>query len=130
MRTAEETRTENFEHCKAIATEIENLVNYGAYKCPECGEIVYLDADTAENEKHVCLCCGSEIDPEEAEPFTLWDYFSDALAIAETTWAKLGENDRKRINLFELVYAEKDGYGGADLNTVTTIKTFAKKEAT
>lgn len=62
--------TEHFEHCKAIASKIDNYINGLMYKCPNCGEVF-------ENPDFT-LCPDCE---DELEELSLYDYFEDALDI-------------------------------------------------
>ena len=64
-------KQEHFEHCKSIATTIQEYA-YGAwYICPDCGEHV----------KEGATCCGNTVDADTWEQCSLYDYFSDVLDI-------------------------------------------------
>lgn len=82
---------ENFQYCKSIAEDIENIVEGMMYKCPECGEGQYIeDIDDLEIEdEDGCtvykMPCGCIVD--EAEQLTLYDYFENALDIEYTVRA-------------------------------------------
>ena len=81
-RTQEQTDLENRETCKRIATELDKIAAGTIYRCPECGDLI--DADEAEtdvNDRTLCPCCHKWIDADEMEPYTIYDYFEDALDV-------------------------------------------------
>lgn len=91
MTTTNTRKNENFEYCKNIAEEIENIIDRDCYKCPHCGKIHTFDEyEINEHESsngvtcYTCPNCGEEIEEDELEAFTLWDYFEDALDIEYT----------------------------------------------
>lgn len=63
---------ENYEHCKHIADELEQIVNNNMYK--------YDDEIYTENE----IDCNADIDIDDCEPYGLYDYFSDCFDIKYT----------------------------------------------
>ena len=69
---------ENREHCKHIADEIERITAGHVVKCPHCGELVEMGDD---EKGFSCPCCANEIDADDVELYTLYDYFSDAFDI-------------------------------------------------
>ena len=71
------TNTENREHCKLIAEELDAIAEGRCYRCPECGDLIFF----GEEDTRACPVCGTEINPEELEPFTMWDYFNDVYDI-------------------------------------------------
>ena len=75
-------KNENFEHCLSIAKELEKIAAGELFKCPECGEWI-AEADCEYNEAHdVITCeCGADLNSEDLEPVSMWDYFEDALDI-------------------------------------------------
>ena len=79
--TQEETYTENRNHCKRIAEDIEKYAAGLVYRCPECGQ----DCEIEETENddgetiYKCECgCITEYEPEQ---LSLYDYFADCLDI-------------------------------------------------
>lgn len=63
-------KQEHNDHCQSIAEQLAAVVNGEFVRCPECGE--YTGADST-----VCECCARSIDPEDAEPVTIWDELAD-----------------------------------------------------
>ena len=69
--------SENREHCKHIATELEKVVAGDIYRCPGCGQLIewrnsQYNEETAE---YTCQECGDTYDESDLEAATLWDYF-------------------------------------------------------
>ena len=81
QRKQEETDRENFEHCRSIAQEIEQLAEGVLYKCPHCGEIYSIEDAEETEDGHICPACSEKIEESEAEQISAYDYFSDALDI-------------------------------------------------
>lgn len=78
---------ENLNLCKAIVEELKKYVNGNYYRCAECGETFELkDEDDFPN---MCLSCGSEVDRNESEELSLWDYFEENML--DIDWV-LGSN--------------------------------------
>lgn len=78
----EQFDNENRETCKRIAMEIDAIASGTVIRCPECDEQVDVDGlEKDENGCIVCPCCGKRIDVDDAEPFTMYDYFEDALDV-------------------------------------------------
>lgn len=85
---------ENFETCKRIAIELENIADNNCYRCPHCGEIhtfsEYEDTEHKSEEGYTCYYCpdcDEEIAENELEAFDLHEYFSDALDFEYTVGA-------------------------------------------
>ena len=68
-----DTYTENRNHCKAIADDLEKYYNGNVYRCLECGEII------TKNDDGVLYCdyCKKEIEPDDADQLSLYDYFTE-----------------------------------------------------
>lgn len=95
-RKQAETDEENRRHCRSIADEVETWADGNIYKCPHCGECYDIE-DAEETETgHICPECGEEIEENEAEPQTLYDYFSDVMDIEYRTDS---EGDYRSVRL-------------------------------
>lgn len=70
----EERNRENQKCCKRIADELEDIAAGYVYKCPECGAQIEAPGER-------CGQCGAEIDPDDAENITMYDYMDDVLDI-------------------------------------------------
>lgn len=75
---------ENRDRCKRIAEEVEAYASGEAYKCPHCGEVHLMSAYEAnehENEDgetvYTCPNCEREIEENDLEAVSLYDYFND-----------------------------------------------------
>lgn len=86
--TAEKTKRENTEHCKNIADGLEMYADGNAYKCPHCGEVHKMTAyeeTEHENENgetcYTCPNCSEEIEENDLEAVSMWDYFNDIFDI-------------------------------------------------
>lgn len=84
----ERTDRENREHCKRIADELELYASGGAYKCPHCCEVHNMDEyEETEHENedgytcYTCPHCGEEIEEDDLEAVSLYDFFEDCLDI-------------------------------------------------
>ena len=71
---------ENWEHCKNIADELEELVN---------GDFVNVDGEAVEvqedeNGNDFVLVDGEKVDADEYDSYTLYDYFNDVFDIRYT----------------------------------------------
>lgn len=79
----QKTDRENWEHCKAIALDIDKVAEGSAYRCPHCGEIIFWDDDQYNDEDALYTCpeCGETFDECDLEPVSLYDYFSDVYDI-------------------------------------------------
>ena len=83
------TRTdENREHCKRIAQEIEQFAAGELYRCPHCGEFhTWEEYEETEHENadgitcYTCPYCDEEIEENELEQASLYDYFNDVFDI-------------------------------------------------
>lgn len=84
IETAQEkTDRENWEHCKRIAEELDEITDGNIYRCPHCGELIKWD-DEQYNEdeaRYTCPECGEEFDENELEAVSMWDYFNDVFDI-------------------------------------------------
>lgn len=76
-------KNENFETCRRIAEELDNIASAGMYRCPECGEIIPYDETCFDGEtrEYTCQECGAAVDVDALEPFGMFDYFENALDI-------------------------------------------------
>lgn len=79
---------ENFEHCKRIADTLEEYAHNSMYKCPQCGEIhTFTEYDNTEHENddgitcYTCPNCSEEIEEDDLEAVSMWDYFNDVFDI-------------------------------------------------
>lgn len=75
---------DNYDHVKGIRDNIENVYNGYIYKCPVCGEQIYIEDvdELPEEDEEFVLPCGCKIDDtDDLESVTMWDYFADALDI-------------------------------------------------
>ena len=81
-RTQEQTDLENWETCKRIATEIDKVAAGTVYRCQECGEQIDVDGLEEDEDGYIiCPECGKRISIDDAEQYTMYDYFEDALDI-------------------------------------------------
>lgn len=64
-----DTYTENRNHCKHIAEELEAYYNGYMWKCDDCGEVFY-----AEEEPEICPSCEEETNFEN---LSLWDWYAE-----------------------------------------------------
>lgn len=81
-RTQEQTDLENRETCKRIATELDKIAAGTVYTCPECGEQIDVDGLEEDEDGYIiCPECGKRISIDDAEQYTMFDYFQDALDI-------------------------------------------------
>ena len=85
------TDDENFEHCKRIARELDEIAAGDVYKCPHCGELHSMkDFEDSEHENedgitcYTCPECGEEIEESDLEAVTMYDYLDDCLDIDYT----------------------------------------------
>ena len=62
---------ENRKHCIEIARILEAINEGRVYRCPECGEFI------TEGDK-ICHCCKAEIDLDDCEQASFFDYFTDS----------------------------------------------------
>lgn len=76
-------KNENFETCKAIADDLYKIANGDMYKCPECGEMIpWSNAQYSdETNMYTCQHCHDTYDADELEPYSILDYFANALDI-------------------------------------------------
>lgn len=81
QRKQEETDRENFEHCRSIAQELEQLAEGVLYKCPHCGEVYSIEEAEETEDGHTCPACSEEIEENEAEQLTAWEYFEGVLDV-------------------------------------------------
>lgn len=79
---------ENRDRCKRIAEEVEAYASGSAYKCPYCGEVHLMSAyEESEHENedgetvYTCPNCEREIEENDLEAVSLWDYFNDVYNI-------------------------------------------------
>lgn len=86
--TQEQTNEENRNHCKRIAEDLELYASGSAYKCPHCGEVHDMsDYEETEHENedgctcYTCPNCCEEIEEDDLEAVSLYDYFEDCLDI-------------------------------------------------
>lgn len=61
----------NRQHCIEIAETLEAIYNGQVYRCPECGEFIKEDSET-------CHCCKAEINLDDCEQASIFDYFTDS----------------------------------------------------
>ena len=76
-------KNENFETCKQIGDELEKIVNNEAFKCPDCGGVIY-EGNTEYDEAHdtmTCPHCGAEFSSDDATPYSLYEYFASELDV-------------------------------------------------
>ena len=84
-----EEREENYQYCRRIAEEIENVADGKLYRCPHCGNDFCMDDaeeyETEDGDTAIhCPNCNEELLTDELEPLSVYDYFSDALDIEFT----------------------------------------------
>lgn len=79
----EKTDRENWEHCKRIAEELDEITNGNIYRCPHCGELHEMTAyEETEHENEIgetcytCPNCSEEIEESELEAVSIYDYFT------------------------------------------------------
>ena len=79
---------ENRDRCKYIANEIEKIASCDYHKCPHCGEVHEMgeyEESEHENEAgytcYTCPCCKEEIEEDDLEELSMWDYFNDVFDI-------------------------------------------------
>lgn len=93
--------TENREHCKYIAEQVEAYYNGDVYKCPECGEVFTsfeaIDLDNDEIRCPYCECNSIEYDFEQ---LGLWDYFNDYYNLEYRI-----ESDRRTVRSVQIMVA-------------------------
>lgn len=84
----EQTDRENRETCRRIAEELEVYASGDAYKCPHCGEVHTMgEYEETEHENddgytcYTCPYCGEEIEEDDLEAVSLYDFFEDCLDI-------------------------------------------------
>lgn len=70
----EERARENQKYCKRIADELEDIAAGCVYRCPECGAQIKTPGER-------CNQCGAEVDPDDAERVSMYDYMDDVLDI-------------------------------------------------
>lgn len=75
-------KNENFERCKHIADTLELYTDGNGYKCPHCERVHHWDEyDEHENENggtcYTCPNCGGDIEENELEAVSIYDYFND-----------------------------------------------------
>lgn len=83
------TNNNNYEMVKAIADEIDYIIQDDLLRCPECGEQFHRDdsktvTDEDGTEIYTCPDCGSCVDEYDVETVSLYDYFESALDIEYT----------------------------------------------
>ena len=84
-----EEREENYQYCRHIAEEIENIADEKLYRCPQCRNnfcIDEIEENEADTDKATIRCpnCDEELLTDELEPLSAYDYFSNALDIEFT----------------------------------------------
>ena len=77
--SGEKSQRENENRCESIALEIEAYAAGEVYRCPVCGEILYMADHTGD--KYKCPECGVVNNTDDFEQCSVWDYFADALNI-------------------------------------------------
>jgi len=79
----EKTDRENWEHCKRIAEELDEIAEGNIYRCPHCGEFIKWDDDqyNEDEARYTCPECGEEFDESDLEAVSMWDYFNDVYDI-------------------------------------------------
>lgn len=70
---------ENWEHCKAIAEDLEAYAEGEMHRCPECGEIHRIPEYVGD--KYKCPSCGAVVDTEDLEQLGIYDYLQDTYDI-------------------------------------------------
>ena len=73
----EEETQENQNYCKRIADELEDIAVGYVYKCPECGAQIKTPGTR-------CSQCGTEVDPDDVEKVSMYDYMDDVLEVEYT----------------------------------------------
>lgn len=79
----EKTDRKNWEHCKRIAEELDEIAEGNIYRCPHCGEFIKWDDDqyNEDEARYTCPECGEEFDESDLEAVSMWDYFNDVYDI-------------------------------------------------
>ena len=92
--------TENREHCKYIAEQIEAHYNGDVYKCPECGDEFHInDAIEIEGGFRCPHCDCNDVD-YDFEQLGLWDYFDDYYNLEYRI-----ESDRRTVRSVQIMVA-------------------------